>query len=70
MTINIFSTCIAVSLGFATVEKFGVIGVAFSFAIATIVQQILMLFFVKIRVGVWTHVGAVDMGMIINKIVK
>lgn len=56
MKISVFCGMIAVALAFYLVPGFGGLGAAISASVALIVQNLLMLFAVRQRLGIWTQI--------------
>jgi len=57
MVITLVSGSMMVLLAYAMVEPYGVVGVASASAMGMILQNVLMLFYVKNKVGIWTHIS-------------
>jgi O-antigen/teichoic acid export membrane protein len=57
MLISVASAAVGVTSGLAWVQSYGATGVAAGFAMATVLQQALMLGFARYQCGVWTHAG-------------
>lgn len=55
MTITLISAGIALVLGTILMQTHGVIGLAFGYATATIIQQLAMWLVARWRCGIWTH---------------
>lgn len=67
LLISIFCTFIAMGLGTILVAQYGVIGLASVYSFAIGFQQILMWLFVRLRCGIWTHIGVQYMKLSILK---
>lgn len=55
MTISTFTGCLAILLSLQIVNSHGAAGIAFVMMCTMILQQLLMLTFVRYKCGVWTH---------------
>ncbi|MBT7899702.1 MAG: oligosaccharide flippase family protein [Candidatus Marinimicrobia bacterium] len=58
MSISIFSGISGLALGILLGITFGIIGVAWATTITKAINKLLMLFFARSKVGVWTHFSA------------
>ncbi len=61
VSISVVSAIIAIMVGLLLVEHFGAMGVAYASLLAMLFQQGLMLVMVRLKVGVWTHIGVFRM---------
>ena len=57
MLISITSSIIALGGSLLLVNSYGCTGVAICYAVAIVIQQLIMLVFVRYRCGIWTHAG-------------
>ena len=55
MVISLFVGVVAIVGSLIVVTSHGAVGVAFVMAISTIIQQLSMLFVIRLRCGIWTY---------------